>query len=137
MHMVFKHETQIAVIGVYIDLVDSVTVTRLLPRVTPSIMLETIFASVDAIAKAGTETTTAPLYMTELSGLLASASFQRYAGSLTTPPCSEGVSWLVSTKKLMLSRQTFLKARDLLGLNSRFTQNPPGMPNLLEMAKQV
>ncbi|KAI1734812.1 alpha carbonic anhydrase [Xylaria scruposa] len=137
MHMVFQHETQLAVIGVYIDLVDSVSFnsTRLLPRRASSTMLETIFSSIEGIASPGTSTKTPAFSMTELSDLLATADFQRYSGSLTTPPCSEGVAWSVSTKKLMLSRQTFAKVRDVIGFNSRYLQNTPGMANLLVMAQ--
>ncbi|KAI0458089.1 alpha carbonic anhydrase [Xylaria acuta] len=137
MHMVFSHETQLAVIGVYIDLVDSAPFnsTRLLPRRASSTMLETIFSSIDGIATPGTATKTPAFSMTELSDLLATADFQRYSGSLTTPPCSEGVAWSVSTKKLMLSRQTFEKVRDVVGFNSRYLQNSPGMANLLVMAQ--
>ncbi|KAI0487620.1 alpha carbonic anhydrase [Xylaria cf. heliscus] len=137
MHMVFSHETQLAVVGVFIDLVDSTSFnsTRLLPRLASSSMLETIFSSIEEIATPGTTTKTQPFSMTELSDLLANAEFQRYSGSLTTPPCSEGVSWSVSTKKLMLSRQTFAKVRDVVGFNSRYLQNTPGMANLLVMAK--
>ncbi|KAI0405586.1 carbonic anhydrase [Xylaria palmicola] len=137
MHMVFSREEEIAVVGVYIDLVDtpSVNSTRLLPRLASSTMLETIFSSIEGIATPGTKTKTPAFSMTELSELLATADFQRYSGSLTTPPCSEGVTWSVSTKKLMLSRQTFVKVRDVVGFNSRFVQNLPGMVNLLAMAQ--
>ncbi|KAI1160925.1 alpha carbonic anhydrase [Nemania serpens] len=137
MHMVFSHGTQLAVIGVYIDLVDSASVSpmRLLPRRTPSRMLETIFSSIDDIATPGTATETPAFSMTELSNLLATADFQRYSGSLTTPPCSEGVAWSVSTKNLMLSRTTFAKVRDVVGFNSRYAQNIPGMANLLVLAR--
>ena len=93
--MVFQSaEQQLAVIGVYVDLVDSVSVnsTRTLRRrATASTMLETIFASIGAIATPGTVTTTAAFSMTELNEMLATTEFQRYSGSLTTPPCSEGV----------------------------------------------
>ncbi|KAI0802492.1 alpha carbonic anhydrase [Xylaria sp. FL0064] len=138
MHMVFSHETQLAVIGIYIDLVDSAPLnsTRiLLPRSTSSAMLETIFSSIDDIATPGAATKTSAFSMTELNALLATTEFQRYSGSLTTPPCSEGVEWSVPTQKLMLSRQTFAKVRDVVGFNSRFPQNAPGMTNIMAMAK--
>ncbi|KAI1427443.1 alpha carbonic anhydrase [Xylaria sp. FL1777] len=138
MHMVFSHETQLAVIGIYIDLVDSASLnsTRLLlPRSTSSTMLETIFSSIDHIATPGTVTTTPAFSMTELNDMLANTDFQRYTGSLTTPPCSEGVEWSVPTQKLLLSRQTFAKVRDVVGFNSRYPQNAPGMTNLLAMSK--
>ncbi|GAW16377.1 hypothetical protein ANO14919_058030 [Xylariales sp. No.14919] len=138
MHMVFSHETQLAVIGVYIDLVDSPQSNSsrlLLQRSTPSAMLETVFSAIDGIAAPGAVTKTPAFSMSELSDLLAAADFQRYSGSLTTPPCSEGVEWSVPTKKLLLSRQTFAKVRDVVGFNSRYPQNAPGMTNLLAMAK--
>ncbi|KAI0536007.1 alpha carbonic anhydrase [Xylaria digitata] len=138
MHMVFSRETQLAVIGVYIDLVDSVSSnsTKLrLHRRTSSSMLESIFSSIDGIATPGSVTKTPAFSMTELSDLLATTEFQRYSGSLTTPPCSEGVEWSVPTKKLTLSRETFAKVRDVVGFNSRYPQNTPGMINLLAMAK--
>ncbi|KAI0412857.1 alpha carbonic anhydrase [Xylaria grammica] len=138
MHMVFSHETQLAVIGVYIDLVDSPQSNSsrlLLQRSTPSAMLETVFSAIDGIAAPGAVTKTPAFSMSELGDLLAAADFQRYSGSLTTPPCSEGVEWSVPTKKLLLSRQTFAKVRDVVGFNSRYPQNAPGMTNLLAMAK--
>lgn len=54
----------------------------------------------------------------------------RYSGSLTTPPCSEGVNWLVSTQTLRIQPSTFEKVRNIIGFNSRITQNAPGQVNL-------
>ncbi|CAJ2504384.1 Uu.00g117780.m01.CDS01 [Anthostomella pinea] len=134
MHMVFTtEEAQVAVIGVYVDIIDTSSIMRLARRARPSKMLETIFASVEDIAKADSETELPKLNMSELSKLLLAGKFQSYPGSLTTPPCSEGVSWLVSTQKLMLSQKTFVKVRDVIGFNSRYPQNTPGEANLLSM----
>jgi len=54
-----------------------------------------------------------------------------YSGSLTTPPCSEEVLWLVATQKLQIQTATFEKARSVIGFNARYPQNTPGQPNLL------
>ncbi|KAH7037283.1 alpha carbonic anhydrase [Microdochium trichocladiopsis] len=164
MHMVFQTTEaipQTAVIGVYVD-VDSgaaaapiasipssnVTQTLMKPVVVtsrfgrrqngkraPSSVLETVFASVGAIATPGTKTTTGPLVMSEIVNAVLAGGFQSYAGSLTTPPCSEQVTWLVSTQKLTISAATFINARNILGFNSRFPQNAPGQPNVLAQIK--
>lgn len=57
-----------------------------------------------------------------------------YAGSLTTPPCSEGVTWFVSTQKLQVTAASFGRVRDVIGFNARFPQNQLGQPNLLTVA---
>lgn len=158
MHMVWQSEAQeIAVIGVYIDIdpqsaapaAGNATVARRqLPEgvqamgktaalaVTPadSVLLETVFSSIDQIVEPGTFTETQPLVMSELVSLLNAGSFQSYSGSLTTPPCSEGVTWLVSTQHLMVQTATFQSVRDVIGFNSRYPQNSPGEPNLLQLA---
>ncbi|KAI5924514.1 alpha carbonic anhydrase [Camillea tinctor] len=128
MHLVFMHEeAEVAVMGVYIDIADPES------EQAPSTMLETIFSSVGEIAEPGTVTKTQALALTEVQGMLESGTFQRYSGSLTTPPCSEGVSWLVATQKLVLSRATFQNARSVLGFNARYVQGAPGERNLLQM----
>ncbi|KAI1080086.1 carbonic anhydrase [Whalleya microplaca] len=137
MHMVFQTEAaEVAVIGVYVDIIESPTVVSLhiLPRRAPSTLLETIFSTIGNIASPGTETKTPPLVMSELVTLLNAGSFQQYTGSLTTPPCSEGVKWSVATEKLLLSRATYQAARDVVGFNSRYPQGNLGEENLLKIA---
>ncbi|KAL2161867.1 hypothetical protein VTH06DRAFT_7651 [Thermothelomyces fergusii] len=156
MHMVFQSEAQeIAVIGTYINIADADATaaaagparrSRILGRrqeaappangaaSTATAVLETIFSVVDKIAVPGTKTTTPGLAMSEIVDVLRAGAFQTYSGSLTTPPCSEGVSWHVATARLAVSPATFLKARDVIGFNARFPQNTPGEPNILMLS---
>lgn len=97
-------------------------------------LLATIMPEVSKIATPGTKTETPPLVMSELVQQIKSGSFQSYSGSLTTPPCSEGVRWLVSTQKLAISAQNFFAMRNVIGFNARFAQNSPGQPNLMSLA---
>lgn len=43
----------------------------------------------------------------------------RYSGSLTTPPCSESVTWLVMTEPVTLSTQQISRYQQLLNHNNR------------------
>ncbi len=52
------------------------------------------------------------------------APFLRYPGSLTTPPCSEGVEWFVGTKPISASRTQIERMRDFIGKSNRPTQPP-------------
>ncbi|KAK1980240.1 tat pathway signal sequence [Colletotrichum cereale] len=100
-------------------------------------LLETVFSSLDAIKEPGTVTKTGALSMQEVVSLLSAGNFQSYMGSLTTPPCSEGVQWLVSTQRLMIKPETYIAVRDVIGFNSRFTQNTLGQANILQVAQQT
>jgi phage tail protein X len=49
---------------------------------------------------------------------------------LTTPPCTEGVEWLVSTQVLTVDVQTYNEVKRTLKFNSRFIQANPGTVNV-------
>lgn len=46
----------------------------------------------------------------------------RYPGSLTTPPCSEGVSWLLMKTPITIAQAQVQQFRKLFEFNSRYTQ---------------
>jgi carbonic anhydrase len=48
-------------------------------------------------------------------------TFYRYEGSLTTPPCTEGVTWVVMQKPLIMSSVQVAGLRGVMGLNTRPT----------------
>lgn len=50
------------------------------------------------------------------------AAFYRYMGSLTTPPCSEGVHWVVVEKPLEASREQLAAMTRAIGPNARPAQ---------------
>ena len=52
----------------------------------------------------------------------------RYEGSLTTPPCSEGVRWMVGSNPVALSREQIDAFRKVVGSNARPVQDRRGRP---------
>ena len=56
----------------------------------------------------------------------------RYNGSLTTPPCSEGVRWIVMTTPITLSADQIKAFTSIVRDNSRPTQPLNGRPVLTE-----
>ncbi|RKU49153.1 hypothetical protein DL546_008328 [Coniochaeta pulveracea] len=104
------------------------------PGIT-SPVLETVFSKVGEIKTPGTRTSTPPLAMGSVVQAIMGGSFQSYSGSLTTPPCKEGVRWFVATQKLQISTATFESVRSVIGFNARYPQNTPGQPNMLQLAR--
>jgi len=52
----------------------------------------------------------------------ANTEFYKYSGSLTTPPCSEGVYWMVFKQPIEASAEQIMKMNELMGENARPVQ---------------
>jgi carbonic anhydrase len=59
----------------------------------------------------------------------------RYDGSLTTPPCSEGVKWIVMTTPITLSQPQLEKLTSILHDDSRPVQRLEGRTVASDAAK--
>jgi len=64
--------------------------------------------------------------ITLADGLTDTAAYYTYPGSLTTPPCSENVTWIVLTRVAELSTQQFEAFRHILGNDFRPLQERNG-----------
>lgn len=124
MHMVFQSAAEeIAVVGVYIDIdVGSSTGSAPAPpppskrskiQVMPhaavnqskpltSVMLDTLFSSVEEIAKPGTKTTTKPLIMSELVKAVTSGTLKAYV--FPSPPVAPPANQVDTVTRDLLPR---------------------------------
>jgi carbonic anhydrase len=50
------------------------------------------------------------------------AKYLQYIGSLTTPPCTEGVVWIVLRQPVSASAEQIALFRKMVGMNARPTQ---------------
>jgi Eukaryotic-type carbonic anhydrase len=83
------------------------------------------------IATPGTKTETGALDFAEVINHVQTTPLFQYAGSLTTPPCAEGLTFLVTQQPLPLSVKTYNEIKSVVKFNSRFTQNTLGQDNLI------
>jgi len=117
----------IAVIAVIFELTPDGSTTELLTGVTQNLQ---------AIIEPGTVTKTGPLDFGPLVEHLQTKPLFQYTGSLTTPPCAEGLTFFVTEQPLPLNVETFLAIKTVVRFNSRYTQNNLGQTNLLQVAAE-
>jgi len=51
-------------------------------------------------------------------------SFYSYSGSLTTPPCTEGVNWIVYKEPIVVSLEEVLKLKEIMPINIYRNEQP-------------
>jgi len=119
---------QIAVIAAQFQLTENGETTSLLTSVTEKIA---------AISSPGSVIETGALDFAPLVDVISKQAFHTYEGSLTTPPCAEGLKFFVTSQQLPLDVATFNKIKAVVGFNARFTQNNVGAENLLALSSQT
>ncbi|KAI8903618.1 alpha carbonic anhydrase, partial [Gorgonomyces haynaldii] len=102
-------ENQIAVFGVWFEVSDR-----------PSRFLDSVLSS--GVPKKDHPVTVAQVDFDSLKRDLANVTeFFSYSGSLTTPPCTEGVQWTVANIRLPFSIEQKNLIQSVMPFNSRFT----------------
>lgn len=79
----------------------------------------------------GKQTTTGPLDFNDIVNHFQTSPLYHYTGSLTAPPCTPGVSWIVSTKTIQINLDDFQKMKHLMKYSARYIQDNP---NLIQTA---
>ena len=112
MHLVHKSADKLAVVGVFIA------------EGAHNRAFDPVWANLPA--QKGVEKHY-PAVKVDVDALLSTArTSYRYNGSLTTPPCSEGVSWIVMTTPIELSGEQVATFRRLIKDNNRPVQKLNG-----------
>lgn len=114
-HMVHKSaEGKLAVVGV------------LFTQGTESAFLQKIWDNLPT--ETGKEITVAGTTFNPIDLLPAKRSYYNFSGSLTTPPCSEGVNWFVLNTPVEVSRAQYARFGAMYPMNARPTQQINGRP---------
>jgi len=124
----FVHQAsdgQRLVLGVLFELTTDGTTTALLTALSHHI---------SAVATPGKSTQTSALHFRQIAAHVQAGPLYQYTGSLTTPPCTAGVIWLVAQKPLPVNVKTFLGFKKIMKFNARYTQNTLGQQNLIQLA---
>jgi carbonic anhydrase len=113
MHMVHASTTgKLAVIGVFID------------EGTHNAAFDPILSNLPATN--GSETHIENVMVDVNQFLPSNVESYRYDGSLTTPPCSEDVKWIVMTTPIQTSAEQIAAFRAIMNDNNRPVQPPNG-----------
>lgn len=89
-------------------------------------------SSLDAIATPGTKTSIeSGLDFSNVLSKIETSDILQYSGSLTTPPCAEGVTFLVVKDPLDVAVADYNAIKSIVKFNSRFIQNTLGGDNML------
>jgi hypothetical protein len=87
-----------------------------------------------AINNPGTKTAIeAGLDFTSLIEHVQTTELFQYGGSLTTPPCAEGVTFLVTKTPLSVDVDTYNAIKAVVKFNARYTQGTLGGENLINV----
>jgi carbonic anhydrase len=99
-----------------------------------SSIISSLSSSLPAVAEPGSSTEiSSGIDFSDVISTLATSDIQQYSGSLTTPPCAEGVTFLIVKEPLAVSVADFNAIKKIVKFNSRFIQNTLGEANMLDV----
>jgi hypothetical protein len=123
-HQAVADETQLAVIALMFQVSEGAS----------SSIIASLSSSLSGVANPGTKTKIAGgIDFTDVLAKMESSDVLQYTGSLTTPPCAEGVTFLVVKDPLDISVADFNSIKSIVKFNARYIQNAVGTVNMLEV----
>ncbi|KAF1913629.1 alpha carbonic anhydrase [Ampelomyces quisqualis] len=99
-----------------------------------SSIIRSLSGSISAISTPGSKTTLpSGIDFRDVEARIAESDVLQYTGSLTTPPCAEGVTFMIVRDPLHVSVADFNAIKAVVKFNARFIQNSLGTVNMLEV----
>ncbi|KAF2032191.1 carbonic anhydrase [Setomelanomma holmii] len=97
-------------------------------------IIKSLSSSIPAISSPGTKTAIpAGIDFTDVLSQIQASDVLQYSGSLTTPPCAEGVTFMIVKDPLDISVTDFNAIKSVVKFNARYIQNTLGQVNMLEV----
>jgi hypothetical protein len=93
--------------------------------------LETVISQVNQIPTPGDSIQIPSLDLAHMVSAVNNLQFFNYQGSLTTPPCTEGLTFLLGSQALPLQPHMFNALKAVVGSNNRHIQGPLGEENVI------
>ncbi|KAJ8094102.1 hypothetical protein PM082_023310 [Marasmius tenuissimus] len=125
MHMVHESANgSFVVLAIFFQLSEDGSTADFLTAVTENI---------EHVEKPGSIAPTGALDLSKIATAFECQDKFHYVGSLTTPPCTEGINFVVLKEPFSLNVKTYNAMKKIMKFNSRYTQNAPGRENLLEL----
>jgi hypothetical protein len=90
--------------------------------------------SISNISEPGTKTAIESLDFESVVEHLQTTELFQYTGSLTTPPCTEGITFLITKEPLPIDIESYNAIKSVVKFNSRYTQNALGEENMIAVA---
>ncbi|KAJ9583190.1 hypothetical protein L9F63_022461, partial [Diploptera punctata] len=85
--------------------------------------MNTIIPYLDEVTGAELQVALSRPFPLEMLDLIFSSDYVTYLGSLTTPPCNEVVTWIVSSRALSISHNQLVKFRQLSSADDEMENN--------------
>lgn len=103
-----------------------------------SSIIKSLASSVSAISTPGTKVAIpGGIDFADVLAKVESSQLLQYSGSLTTPPCAEGVTFMIVKDPLDISVADFNSIKSVVKFNSRYIQNSLGEVNMLEVGNRA
>ena len=99
-----------------------------------SSMISSLSSTLPKVATPGTKAAIqGGIDFTDVLSVIKTSDIVQYSGSLNTPPCAEGVTFLIVKDPLAISVADFNAIKKIVKFNARFIQNELGAANILSV----